>query len=242
MKQKPKIIFHYHMKTRITNRLLVALPLIFISLEVLARAGGGGGSGSGGGGKGNLIALILVGIYSFIVTVALYIKVDHSRSVIEKGGVNDSFWNFEQMRDHAKRVFLKMQYAWMNRDVNRVKEFISPRLYEDFKTQFDCMTESGEKNILSGIEIQSIKIIGCEDYLENKHDSFIAHIKGTMLDYTINDKTGEVIKNADKRTETFTDTFHFIRTGDQWLLDYIDNHVSIWDIIKTRNYYETSKN
>lgn len=72
------------MKTRITNRLLVALPLIFISLEVLARAGGGGGSGSGG--KGNLIALILVGIYSFIVTVALYIKVDHSRSVIERGG------------------------------------------------------------------------------------------------------------------------------------------------------------
>lgn len=74
------------MKTRITNRLLVALPLIFISLEVLARAGGGGGSGSGGSGKGNLIALILVGIYSFIVTVALYIKVDHSRSVIERGG------------------------------------------------------------------------------------------------------------------------------------------------------------
>ncbi|HNZ71397.1 MAG TPA: Tim44-like domain-containing protein [Prolixibacteraceae bacterium] len=230
------------MNTRITNRLLVALPLIFFSLDVFARAGGGGGSGSSGGGKGNLIALILVGIYSFIVTVALYIKVDKSRTVIENGEINGSFWNFEQMRDHSKRVFLKMQHAWMNRDINRVKDLISPRLYEDLKAHLEFMTENGEKNILSGIDIKSIKIIGCEDYLDNNQDSFIAHIKGSMLDYTINEKTSQVIKNADKSVETFTDTYHFIRTDNQWLLDYIDNHVSIWDIIKTRNYYETSRN
>ncbi|MGE5395714.1 MAG: Tim44 domain-containing protein [Candidatus Saccharibacteria bacterium] len=223
------------MTTQFKFRLFILLPILLLSIDTFARAGGGGGGGGKGGG---VIGLILWGIYTLVVSIILFFKVGKSKKITRMSAAQDSFWNFDQMRDHAKQVFFKMQEAWMNRDIDSVKHIITPRLYEDYKTQLETMKSIGEKNILSGIYVSNVKIIGCEDYLDNSYDSYIAHIKGDMLDYTINEQTKEVIKNQEKENERFTDTYHFIRKDNQWLLDHIDNKVSIWDLINTRNYHE----
>jgi hypothetical protein len=214
-------------------RLLALLPLLVISIETFARAGGGGGKGGG-----SIVGLILWGLYTLIISVILFFKVGKSRKIINKSADHDSFWNFEQMRNNAKSVFFKMQDAWMEREIEKVKDIITPQLYEEYKTQLELMKKNNEKNILSGINVTNVRIIGCEDYMDDSQDSYIAHIKGEMIDYTINEKTRQIIKNPDKKEEKFTDTYHFIRKGNKWLLDNIDNKVSIWDVIRTRNYHE----
>lgn len=221
------------MTTKFKFRLLALLPVLVISLDIFARAGGGGGKSGGG-----IIGLIVWGIYTLIISIILFFKVGKSRRVIKKSAEQDSFWNFDQMRDNAKKVFFKMQDAWMDRNIESVKDIITSRLYDDYKTQLELMKKNSEKNILSGINVTDVRIIGCEDYLDNSHDSYIAHIKGEMLDYTIDERTRRIIKNPDKKAESFTDTYHFVRKDNKWLLDNIDNKVSIWDVIRTRNYHE----
>jgi predicted lipid-binding transport protein (Tim44 family) len=203
-------------------------------MDAFARAGGGGGKGGGGG----IIGLIVWGIYTLIVSIILFFKVGKSRQVVAQSTANDSFWNFESMKDNAKKVFFRMQDAWMDRNVEAVRDIITPSLYNDYKIQLDLMKKNGERNLLSAIEIKNIRIIGCEDYLDNSRDSYIAHIKGEMLDYTIDERTRSIIRNEEKKTESFTDTYHFIRVGNKWMLNHIDNEVSIWDVIRTRNYHE----
>lgn len=151
---------------------------------------------------------------------------------------SDSFWDFDEMKLNARRTFYNVQAAWENRDIDQVKDYITPELYEKYKVMLGDMTEKHEKNIISCIDITETKIIGCEDYKDDSKDRYIAYIKGTILDYTILDTTGEIIKNPDRTTEKFSDTYHFVRGKKSWILEEIDNSVSLLDIVKAKNYKE----
>lgn len=220
------------------KKIALFLPLFILTLDALARAGGGGGGGSssGKGGPLNLISLIVAVVYSIVVSYLLYLKVEKSKNVVRRISAQDSFWNYAEMRQHARTVFFKMQAAWRKRDIDMVHDIITPRLYGDYKVQLENMIQAGQINILSGINIQKVRIIGCEDYRDDKFDRYVAYISGEMLDYTIDEKTKTIVQNEAKKVGRFVDTYHFVRNNDQWILDYIDNDVTLFDIVRTQNF------
>jgi len=225
------------MKNLLKTRSLLLLPVLLISADMLARAGGGGSIG-GGGGNFKLIGFIITIIYSIVISIVLFVKIKKSPEAVEQVSEKDFSWDYDELRHHAKKIFLKMQDAWMCRNIDAVKEIITENLYADYKVQLDEMKKNNEMNVLSSIEVKKIRIIGCEDYMEDSHDRFIAHIQGEMIDYTINEVTGDIIDNSTMETEDFTDTYHFIRKDKEWVLDYIDNFVTNFDVIRTKNYQE----
>ncbi|HEY6913587.1 MAG TPA: Tim44-like domain-containing protein [Paludibacter sp.] len=225
------------MKNLLKIRLLLLLPVLLISVDMFARAGGGGSIG-GGGGNFKLIGFIITIIYSIVISIVLFIKIKKSPETVDQVSENDLSWDYDELRHHAKKTFLKMQDAWMFRNIDAVKEIITENLYDDYKVQLEEMKKNNEMNVLSSIEVKKIRIIGCEDYMEDSHDRFIAHIHGEMIDYTIDEVTGDVIDNSTMETQDFTDTYHFIRKDKEWVLDYIDNFVTNFDVIRTKNHQE----
>ena len=111
-------------------------------------------------------------------------------------------------------------------------KFVKGDLNNDKKTDLVIWADLTEQH---GYET---KIIGCEDYKDDSKDRYIAYIKGNILDYTIHDSTGEILKNPDKTIEKFSDTYHFVRGKKNWILEDIDNSVSLLDIVTARNYKE----
>jgi len=157
----------------------IIVILILISEDIYARAGGGGGGGGSGGsgrGPGFIIALIVGVAYIIIVSVILYIKTSDSNLILNWAYKKDKIWDSKRMNALSKSIFLKMQQAWMNRDIDSVKKFISLDLYNDYKEQLELMKLNKEKNILESIYIINVKIISCEDFNDNTKDSFIAFI------------------------------------------------------------------
>ncbi|NVO04377.1 MAG: TIM44-like domain-containing protein [Bacteroidetes bacterium] len=235
----------------------------FIFIETLyARGGGGGGSGGGGGGAGGggghggghggnygnhpttiwdliiYIGFIVFGTFSGIVTTLLVWKSEFSKRILHKIAGADPMWNFEDMKLYARQTFYKIQDAWENRDIDRVKDIVTPELYDKYKIMLDDMKARGEKNIIGNMNITNTSLIGCQDYKDDSMDRYVTYIKGTILDYTILEPSNEIIKNPNKTEENFSDTYHFVRNGNVWLLEDIDNSVSLWDIISTKNYKE----
>ena len=51
-------------------------------------------------------------------------------------------------------------------------------------------------------------------------------------------KTDTIIDNPHKQRESFTNTYHFVRVNKRWVLEEVDTSVSLWDVIKTKNYAE----
>lgn len=253
------------MKFKFLFRILLLVALLLLLNDVFARAGGGGGGGGGGGASsgggygfhgytgshngyhnvnGNyafmmvilLVALLLI---ASIIPLLLKLKSHVAAKIITRASNKDSFWDAAQLEKHAKSTFHKMQYAWMKRNMAEVKSKVTEDLYANYMTLLSEMKKRREKNMLSHIKIHTIQIIGCEDFKDDSKDRYVAYIKGSMLDYTINERSNEIIQNPDRVIATFSDTYHFVRSSNIWLLEKINNTVRVQDIIETENSIET---
>ncbi len=219
---------------------LALATFMLYSESLYARAGGGGGSGRGGLFSLFLKIILLPAflIYYYIRNKKIKDKKLESTQIIEQAAAEDPFWNEAKMEQLTKDMFNSMQTAWMERDLSSVKHQISADLYHDYSIKLAVMQSNKEKNILEDINIKEVSIISSEDYKDNTKDAFVAFITGNILDYTINETTGKVIKNKKKDAETFSDTYHFIRQGNKWILNNINNKVSLSDIDDSKNIKE----
>jgi len=212
---------------KITSTLIV---LIASSDFVFARAGGGSGGGSAARGIGLIIGLINLALISYFI----YHKNKKAKKVISQIHNEDTFWDYDKMIDFTNDTFLRMQHAWMERNMDLVKDIVTERLYLDYQKKLNWQKVKHEQNIIEDITIKKTEIIGFEDRLGKDNDSFTVYIKGRLLDYTISDKTQKIYTNKDKSKTAFVDLYYFVRQNDQWYLDKIDNDVTLGKIIKAK--------
>ncbi len=223
-------------RSKIVLSLFFTIGLLFVSQYLYARAGGG--SSSGGSLWLKLILLPFILIYVAIKKQNIAQKKRESSQVLALAAQEDPIWNENNLKSHTQQIFFKMQQAWMDRNLVYVKNLISKELYDNYKVQLDFMKTNHEKNMMESIEIKGITIISTEDYKDNSRDAFVAYVEGKMIDYSINELTGKIIKNKKQESAYFADTYHFTRSGNDWILNNISNKVSISDIKQSVNIKE----
>ncbi len=210
--------------------IVISITFLHVSLS-FARAGGGSG---GGGNSFRAIGVIIGLINLLLITIFIHRKNKKAKENIELSQELDPLWNYDEMTNFTSDVFMRMQHAWSERDMDLVKDIVTERLYLDFKKQLDWMKVKREQNLLEDIELKKVEIIGDEDYLDNELDRFTVYIKGKMIDYKISDKTMKIIENKSKKKKAFLDLYYFTRHENKWLLDKIDNQVSLSKVIKSK--------
>jgi hypothetical protein len=51
-----------------------------------------------------------------------------------------------------------------------------------------------------------------------------------MIDYTIDDTNNRLVSGDSTKAESFTELWKFVRIGNTWVLDEIDQNVSLSDL------------
>lgn len=205
--------------------LLLFLLILFLPNTVLARAGGGGGGR--GGGILSLILLPFFIIYSAILTYYVGKKSREANALIEKIAKYDKFWDMDTMKRRIETAYFKVQEAWMERDQNIAKDYMSDALYAKHKLQTDMMIAKHEKNILERINLLEARIVGVADFKDDTRDQIWVYIKGSMIDYIVDDRSTVVKSGDNKNSHAFAELWKFIRVPQDWALDEIDQTVSI---------------
>lgn len=207
---------------------LLGVFITFISFTpdlAVARAGGGGG-GSGGGGFLTTILMPFLLIYAGLISYLAYRKNRQSRELIKHISNIDPAWSLDHLKDRVEETYYKVQYAWRDRDQNIAKDYMSDRLYYKHKIQTDDMLRRGVRNVMESINLKEARIVEVLDYVDNSKDIFWALIKGSMVDYTIEEKSGSII-DGKKKNESFMELWKFKREEHCWVLDEIDQEVSL---------------
>ncbi len=237
---------------QIPRLMLIILPLALsiMSMGVEARAGGGGSSGggwsSGGGssmsgeGGGSLIGAVIAAVFFFFswvgTTFALIRKNIKTKILVSRLKSNDSIWDPKFIKPRVGEIYFAVQKAWMERDQDLAKEYMSKRLYNKHKSQTDAMIKKHEKNILENIRLYGIKIIEVEDYLNDSNDNLWIEIMGAIKDYTIDDRSEVELKSV--ADENFTELWRLVRHDDNWVLDEIDSEVDKNDYLSMNSISE----
>jgi predicted lipid-binding transport protein (Tim44 family) len=158
---------------------------------------------------------------AIILKVRLSKKKVKSNISIKKLSKKDDNWNYKYIKKDIEEAFQKVGIAWMERNQDLAKEYMSEKLYNKHKMQTGWMIVRNEKNILKNMKLLGAKPIGLIDQEGTNKDCIWVHIKAKSIDYTINDETNEVIEGDRFKSVYYEEYWKFIKNRDRWILDEI---------------------
>ncbi|NTW31304.1 MAG: TIM44-like domain-containing protein [Bacteroidetes bacterium] len=228
-----KIIFP---KSLINIAALFVFILISIyAIDVFARAGGGGGGshsgGSGGGGDLFGIIIYLIFIIPFpwnFVVIGLIIllgwwgnKQNKQQTVLNQLPLGDSQdkqrtlnnyltknpdFNAEAFKAKVNQAFIRIQEAWMMKDMGKVRKYISDGMYQRMNTQFKMMNILDQKNLIDNLKVKNIYI----DKIESDGNFDIIHVAiyASIVDRFVSQKYPQFNSGG---SEEFVEYWSFIK-------------------------------
>ncbi len=218
------------MKKTYRGALLTLVIFLWLAIVENAWARAGGGGGGGRGGILSLIALPFFIIYSAILTHQVRKKSKACRELLARLEKLDPAWDADAIGHRVNEVFFKVQQAWMARDQTLAKDCMSDAIFQKHKLQTDHLIEEHRKNVLENINLTQVNIVDVEDFVDNRKDRFWAELEGSMIDYTIDDTNDRLVSGNSIKAESFTELWKFVRAGNRWVLDEIDQKVSLSDL------------
>ena len=108
------------------------------------------------------------------------------------------------MADTARRMFQGVQQAVTMRDIAWVRDHLGTEIYAVLQDQCDRLRTAKQTNRVEKIDIRSADVT--EAWQENGQDFVTVHLTASMLDYTVDDVSGNVVDGS-KTTPTDVDEY-----------------------------------
>lgn len=121
----------------------------------------------------------------------------------------------------ASDVFFKVQAGWMRRDISSYRNLLGEQLAAEYEAQFAEMESKGELNKLENISIRQVKIIAAGS--ESGEDFVTVLFTANLLDYTVDDKSGDLISGNMTEPVKFAEEWSWARPlgTEDWKLEGI---------------------
>lgn len=117
--------------------------------------------------------------------------------------------------------FFQVQGAWANRDMSGIRNLLTEEMYKSLQEEADQLRAKQRINRLDNIAVRSVEIT--EIWQEGGADFITAKIYANLLDYTTDERTGEVVSGSRTEPVKFQEYWTFTRpVGDHpWRLSAI---------------------
>ena len=143
------------------------------------------------------IPTVLYSIIFYIIT-SIILKIRFKKNmklVLSK----DKKYNEEEIGKDIFNIYKDIQIAWMNFNIDSVKDNLSEKIYNEYIKQLEKLKNDNQKNMMENIEYISNKIVNIS--IDNNIETITSELTVTCNDYIINDNE-EVIKGKkDKKNE-----------------------------------------
>jgi len=233
--------------------ILLGLFLTLVSVNTALARAGGGGSSSGGGGGGSFgggssggmsssgggpeDAWTIVGIIAFalIVMGAMIYKnkkaLEKTKADVAVAAKADPRWDEARLLQRVDFVFTTFQKAWSDLDTKTMQTILTPEYYKRMVLEISVLNNLHRKNIMEGARIITSTIVQMEDATNNAQDKFSVRIQAKAKDVLWDEKNNKELYHENC---TFMEYWHFVRQGDDWVLDRITQATAKPDLLDTK--------
>jgi len=134
----------------------------------------------------------------------------------------DPSFTEEAFKEKVQDMFFRIQAGWMNRTLEGVENMFTREMADFFKSEFDRMMQQGRINRLENIAVR--KVEPSEVWQEKGKDYVTVLFTANLLDYTLDEITGQVLEGDRLNPVKFEEFWTFCRdTGSsQWKLSGIN--------------------
>ena len=110
---------------------------------------------------------------------------------------NDSNFSEEKFLIWAKDLFIKMQYAWSNRNFEEIRPYETKELFEQHNTQISRYINSNRINVMERVSVDDAQIVNYES--DGSKETLTVYLSAKMKDYII-DSTTQKLLEGNKET------------------------------------------
>jgi predicted lipid-binding transport protein (Tim44 family) len=113
------------------------------------------------------------------------------------------------MAQVGRETFTSVQGAVMANNMAPVASRLTSRMYTELQNQCDQVRAARQTNRLERIDVQRADVT--EAWQESGQDYVTVYLEGTLLDYTVDDRSGRVVAGSNTETESFREFWTFTR-------------------------------
>ena len=119
----------------------------------------------------------------------------------------------------ASDVFFQVQAGWMRRDIQSYRHLLGKNLAAEYEGHFADLRAKGHINKLENISIRKVEIVDAG--VDGSDDFVTVLFTANLLDYTVNDQSGEVVEGSMTDPVKFAEEWTWARpVGTQdWKLE-----------------------
>jgi len=123
----------------------------------------------------------------------------------------------------SRDLFFDVQGAVTARDINRVREQLTPEMMTNLQSQIDELRAARRTNRVERVDLRRSEIT--EAWQETGRDYVTVYFAGSLLDYTVDDSTGAVVAGSNTQRENFEEFWTFTRPvgPNAWRLSAIQS-------------------
>lgn len=109
----------------------------------------------------------------------------------------------------AQDSFFKIQGAWNKQDLNTLRSLCGGELMQSWETEIAQLKQRGQHNRMDNIALRESEIT--EVWTENGADFITLRLHANLLDFTVDDKSGNVVSGSDSEPVEFEEFWTFSR-------------------------------
>jgi predicted lipid-binding transport protein (Tim44 family) len=121
----------------------------------------------------------------------------------------DAGFDRARFSDTASDIFFKVQAAWMNRDMSQASGAITPEMADILQKDCDRLRGQGRINRLDNIAVRSVTVT--EAWQESGQDYLTVDFQASLLDYTVDERSGQVVEGNRTDPVKFEEFWTFTR-------------------------------
>ena len=121
----------------------------------------------------------------------------------------DATFDEAVFKETSSDIFFKIQAGWAIRDLEIVKELSTPEIHSTLKTDLDELRRQKKVNRLENIAVRSVDLV--EVWQESGSDYITVRYLANLLDYTVDEATGQVISGSKVNPVKFEEYWTFTR-------------------------------
>ena len=145
---------------------------------------------------------------------------------LEQGLANirqfDPYFDEAKFQEWGTDAFFKVQGAWANRDMTTVQSLMTDEMYRIFQGDAEALIAQKKINRLENIAVRSVDIT--EAWQESGSDFVTVRVFANLLDYNVDEITGQVVEGSKTDPVKFEEYWTFTRAvgNNPWQLSAIN--------------------
>lgn len=125
----------------------------------------------------------------------------------------DPLFDANALAEKVGNWYVQMQAAWTRKDLSQLRPYLSDTLYAQMERQVQQYITNHRTNYVENISVLGVRLRGYRQ--TGDVDEIIAEVTTRITDYTVDDKTGEVIKGSKTAERFMTYEYSLTRTKGQ---------------------------